>query len=134
MNRTATQHAASAAEAVNGLNRRVHAALVAAEDTDLTRLKDAYEVIASLKSLAQRLTLTATQMQQLVSQWHEEGHLVTGHAIDTDEVVGDFSSAMAETAKVARGLFTTLDSATESLGPIGWQDPGPSEARREAQS
>lgn len=131
MDRTATQHAGIAAEAVNGVNHRIRAALAHAEDSDLTRLKDAYEVTTSLKLLAQRLTLTATQMQQLVGEWHQEGHLLTAPSIDTDAVVDDFSTAMTGASKVARALFVALDDATKSLAPIGWQEPTPVAAPQE---
>jgi hypothetical protein len=125
MDRTATQHAGIAAEAVNGLNQRIRTALTDAEDSDLTRLKDAYEVTASLKLLAQRLTLTATQMQQLVGEWHQEGHLLTAPSIDIDAVVDDFSTAMTDAGKVARALFVALDDATKNLAPIGWTGQPP---------
>jgi hypothetical protein len=129
MNRTATQHAGIAAESVNGVNQGIRAALAGAEDADIAKLKDAYEVMCSLKLLAQRLTLTAPQMRQLVGEWHEEGHLVTEPAIDTDVVVDGFSTAMADAGKVARALFVALDDATKNLAPIGWQESAPHKAQ-----
>ncbi|MER7901349.1 hypothetical protein ABTX62_36190 [Streptomyces sp. NPDC096046] len=134
MNRTATQYAGIAAESVNGLNQRIRAALADGEAPDLARLKDAYEATASLKLLAQRLTLTATQMQQLVGKWHQEGHLLTEPAIDTDAVVDDFSTAMTDASKVARSLFVALDDATKNLAPIGWQESAPAAAPHKTQS
>ncbi|MFG3223063.1 hypothetical protein [Streptomyces sp. NPDC048185] len=128
MDRTATQHAGIAAESVNGLNQRIRAALADAEDSDLKRLKDAYEVTASLKLLAQRLTLTATEMQQLVDEWHQEGHLVTAPSVDTNAVVGAFDTAMTDAGKIARTLFTALDDATKNLAPIGWQESAPAKS------
>lgn len=127
MDRTATQHAGIAAESVNGLNQRLRAALAGGDVPDLARLKDAYEVAASLKLLAQRLTLTATEMKQLVNEWHQEGHLLTEPAVDTDTVVDGFSTAMTDAGKVARALFISLDDATKNLAPIGWQEPAPDE-------
>ena len=129
MNRTATQHAGIAAESVNGVNQSLRAALAHAEGADLAKLKDAYEVACSLKLLAQRLTLTATEMRQLVGEWHQEGHLVTEPAIDTDVVVASFSTAMTDAGKVARALFTALDDATKNLAPIGWQESAPHKAQ-----
>ncbi|MCX4581349.1 hypothetical protein OHB41_51315 [Streptomyces sp. NBC_01571] len=133
MNRTATQHAGIAAESVNGLNQRIRAALTDGETSDLARLKDAYEVTASLKLLAQRLTLTATELQQLVGGWHQEGHLLTAPAVDTEAVVDGFSTAMTDAGKVARALFVALDDATKNLAPIGWQESAPAAAPHETQ-
>lgn len=129
MDRTATQHAGIAAESVNGLNQRIRAALADDQDSDLNRLKDAYEVTASLKLLAQRLTLTATEMRQLVGEWHQEGHLVTAPSVDTNEVVDAFNTAMTDAGKVARTLFVALDDATKNLAPIGWQESAPREGQ-----
>jgi hypothetical protein len=122
MDRSVTQHAAGAAEAINGLNHRILAALADSDDSDLTRLKDAYEAVASLKLLSQRLTLTATEMQRLVSEWHQEGRLQTGHEVDANTLVNNFSTAMTDASKTARVLFNAFDDATQSLGPIGWRD------------
>jgi hypothetical protein len=133
MDRSATQHAGIAAESVDGLNERILATLTDADDADLTRLKDAYEATASLKLMAQRLTLTATQMQRLVDEWHQEGHLHTAPAVDTKAVVDDFSTAMTNASKAARALFIALHDATKSLGPIGWQESAPVAAPHEAQ-
>ena len=133
MDCSAAEHAGIAAEAVDGLNQRIHATLINADDADLTRLKDAYEVTASLKLMAQRLTLTATQMQQLVDEWRQEGHLHTSPAVDTNTVVDDFSTAMTNANKAARALFIELDDAIKSLGPIGWQESAPVAAPLEAQ-
>ncbi|WP_328565272.1 hypothetical protein [Streptomyces coelicoflavus] len=129
MNRTATQHAGIAAESVNGVNQSIRAALADAEGADITKLKDAYEVMASLKLLAQRLTLTAPQMRKLVDEWHQEGHLLTEPAIDTSSVVDGFSTAMTDASKLARALFVALDDATKNLAPIGWQESAPPKAR-----
>ncbi len=129
MNRTATQHAGIAAESVNGVNQSIRAALAASEDADITKLKDAYEVMASLKLLVQRLTLTAPQMRQLVDEWHQEGHLITEPAIDTNTVVDGFNTAMTDAGKVARALFVALDDATKKLAPIGWQESVPHKAQ-----
>lgn len=134
MNRTAMQHAGIAAEAINGVNQRIRAALADADDADLTRLKDAYEVACSLKLLAQRLTLTATSLRQLVGEWHQEGHLVTAPAVDTDTVADGFNTAMTDAGKVARSLFIALDDATKNLAPIGWQELTPVAAPDKTQS
>ncbi|MDQ0913733.1 hypothetical protein QFZ22_009805 [Streptomyces canus] len=127
MDRTSTQFAGIAAESVNGVNQGIRAALVGAEDADLAKLKDAYEVMCSLKLLAQRLTLTAPQMRQLVGEWHEEGHLLTEPALDTGTVVDGFNTAMTNAGKLAQALFFALDDATKNLAPIGWQELAPDE-------
>lgn len=125
MNRTATQHAGIAAESVDGLNQCLRAALADADEPGLAGLKDAFETVASLKLLAQRLTLAATQTQQLVSKWHEEDHLHSG-AVDTGEAVASFGTAMTEASTAARALFIALDDATRGkLGLVGWQEPAP---------
>ncbi|MEU5902680.1 hypothetical protein [Streptomyces venezuelae] len=122
MDRTANQHAGIAAESVNGLNQRIRAALNHAEDSDLNRIKDAYEATASLKLLAMRLTLTATEMKQLVDGWHQEGHLHSAPAVDTDAEATDFNTAMTKANKAARALFIALDDATKALAPMGWRE------------
>lgn len=123
MDRSATQHAGIAAESINGINQDIRAALAHSDDADLARLKDAYEVTASLKLLVQRLTLTASEMKKLVGEWHQEGHLLTAPAVDTDSTVHDFNTAMTAASNTARALFIALDDATKSLAHIGWQEP-----------
>ncbi|MFH8797673.1 hypothetical protein [Streptomyces sp. NPDC017941] len=123
MDRTAIQHAGIAGEAVNGVNKRIHAALTHAEGADMKRLKDAYEVVASLKLLSQRLTLSMDQLAQLVSEWHDEGHLHTAPAIDVNATVADVNRALNSASERARALFIDLDDVTKSLAPIGWKDP-----------
>lgn len=125
MQKTVTQHASIAAESVNGVNQHLLATLAKAGDVGPTRLKDAYEATTSLKLLAQRLTLTAKKLQQLVEEWHQAGNLRTATAIDTDTVVADFGSAMTAADKAALSLFIALDHATKSLAPIGWQESAP---------
>jgi len=120
---TAIQQAGIAAEAVNGTNQRLRAALEHWDDVDLKRLKDAYEVACSLKLMAQRLTLTTTQLATIVGEWHEEGHLHTAPAIDADATVADYRAAMARAHTASIALFTAFDDATKSLVPIGWKDP-----------
>lgn len=119
MNRTATEHANIAAESVNCINKSLLAAQTG--DSDVRQIKDAYEVTAALKLLSQRLTLTATQLDQRVSGWDEEGHLLTGHAFDTSATVMAFSTAMTQAHDTARALFNALDDATNALALIGWQ-------------
>lgn len=125
MDRTAMQHAGIAAEAVNGTNQRIRATLTGDDDADLTRLKDAYEVACSIKLLAQRLTLTMTELGQVVGAWHEAGHLHTAPATDVDTVVTDAKTALDSASRTARALFTDLDHATDNLALIGWKDPAP---------
>lgn len=119
------QHAGIAAEAVNGTNQGIRAALAGDDDADLKRLKDAYEVACSLKLLAQRLTLTMSQLSQIVGEWHEEGHLHTAPATDDDTVVAEARAALTSAGKTARALFADLDDATASLALIGWKNPAP---------
>ncbi|BBB00280.1 hypothetical protein RVR_7277 [Actinacidiphila reveromycinica] len=128
MNRTATQHASIAAESVNGLNLRVLANLARSEGADLARIKDVYEIAASLKVLAQRLTLAADQMGRLVGEWQDEGRLRTASALDSGALVEDFGSAMDDAQKSALALYAAFHHATESLAPIGWQEPEAAEA------
>jgi hypothetical protein len=123
MNHTGTQHASIAAEAVNGLNRRTLAALNGSEDADLTRARDAYEVIISLKLLAQRLTLTSKQTDKLLRGWHDKGHLRTAYAVDTDSTVNEFSEAMARADRAALALFIAYEEASNALAHVGWQEP-----------
>lgn len=123
MNRTGIQHASIAAEAVNGLNQRTLAALTGSEDSDLTRARDAYEVTTSLKLLAQRLTLASRQTDKLVRGWHDEGHLRTAYAVDTDSTVNEFSQAMARADQAALALFVAYEEASNALARVGWQEP-----------
>jgi len=122
MQQTVTQHASIAAESVNGVNQHLLATLAGAEGVDPTRFKDAYEATASLKLLAQRMTLTVEKMQQLVEVWHQAGSLLTETAVDTDAVVAGFGSAMTAADKAALSLFSALDDATKNLARIGWRE------------
>lgn len=129
MDRTATQHAGIAAEAVNGLNQCLRAALADDDDPGIARARDVYEVAASMKLMAQRLALMSTEMTQLVDKWSEEGRLRTETALDTDAKVAEFSTAMTGANKAARALFIALDDGTRALGPVGWQEPPRVKAR-----
>jgi len=123
MNRTAIQQASIAAEAINGLNQRTLAALNGSADADLKRSKDAYEVIISLKLLAQRLTLASQEADKLVRGWHDEGHLRTAPAVSTDTTVTEFSEAMAKADRAALDLFIAYEEAGKALARVGWQEP-----------
>lgn len=125
MDPTAVQQASIAAEAINGLNLRLLATLDGAEDADLTQIKGVYEVACSLKLLAQRLTLTATELGKVVGGWHEDGHLRTAPAVDGDALVVDFGTAMTDAHMGARAMFATFEHATTSLSPMGWQEAAP---------
>jgi hypothetical protein len=123
VNHSAIQQASIAAEAINGLNQRTLAALNRSDDADLIRAKDAYEVTTSLKLLAQRLTLATREIKQLVTDWHDEGHLRTAHTDDTDATVTQFSKAMTDADRAALTLYVAFEEATNALARVGWQAP-----------
>jgi hypothetical protein len=128
MDRTAVQHASIAAEAINGLNTSTLATLNGADDADLTRLKDAYDVVCSLKLLSQRLVLTAGELGKIVAGWHEEGHLRTAPAEDPDALVANFGKAVADAGAAAREAWFAYERASASLTPMGWQEAAPAPA------
>jgi len=111
MNRTGIQHASIAAEAINGLNH-----------SDLTRSKDAYEVVISLKLLAQRLTLASTETEQLVRAWYEAGRLRTSPSVSTEATIAEFSEAMAQADQAALALSFAYEAAGKALAHVGWNE------------
>lgn len=128
MDTTATQQAGIMAEAINQLNQCLRAALADEDAPGITRVKDAYETVTSLKLMATRLPLMGAELSQLVDKWSEEGRLCTETALDTDAKVAEFSTAMTAMSTAAQALFIALHDGSRALGPVGWQEPTPAAA------
>lgn len=122
LDRTATQHAGIAGESVNAVNWALRAALADKPEANIKKVKDAYEVAASVKLTAERMMLTAHEMKLLVAKWHKQGHLVTAPETNLDEAVSTFAKAMDDAEKAAKTLWFALADGTHAMGAMGWQN------------
>ncbi|MFD7294773.1 hypothetical protein ACFV9W_15935 [Streptomyces sp. NPDC059897] len=104
-----------AAEAVRSLNHATQ--LIKGE---LTYPSDAYEVVASLKTLTQRLPQTFDQLSTFMEQLDKTGNVTADYG-DADEHVGETRSALASAALIAQTLTEHLDRAHSALAPLGYR-------------
>ncbi|MEE4493770.1 hypothetical protein [Streptomyces sp. BE230] len=103
-----------AAEAVRDLNHATQAA-----KGNLTYPGDAYEVVASLKALTQRLPQSFEQLSHFVEVLTESG-AVTADYGEPDEHLAEARSALASGVLVAQTLAEFLDHVHSSLAPLGY--------------
>lgn len=108
--------AGNAAEAVRSLNHATQ--LIKGE---LTYPSDAYDVVASLKTLTQRLPQSFDQLAAFVERLGKTGNVTADHG-DPDEHVSEARSALASAYLVAETLTEHLDRAHSALSPLGFRD------------
>lgn len=113
MHSPAAAHASTAAEAIRALN---HATLPGRDG--LTEPADAYEVLANLSSLAERLTQAIGQVQFFLDQQNADGdiRIVDGEHRDDPRAAVDTCRQLTHTAIAgATRLATVLHKAQETL-------------------
>jgi ABC-type transporter Mla subunit MlaD len=103
-----------AAEAVRGLNHATQHVM-----GELTYPSDAYDVVASLKTLTQRLPQTFAQLGAFMERLGKTGNVTADYG-DADEHVGEARSALASAALIAQTLTEHLDRAHSALAPLGY--------------
>ncbi|WP_425830663.1 hypothetical protein [Streptomyces fractus] len=108
-----------AAEAVRSLNHATQ--LIKGE---LTYPSDAYDVVASLKMLTQRLPQSFDQLSTFMDRLGKAGN-VTADYRSPDEHVAETRSALGSAALIAQTLAEQLDRAHNALSPLGWSGPVP---------
>ncbi|MET7646107.1 hypothetical protein ABZS83_21250 [Streptomyces sp. NPDC005426] len=103
-----------AAEAIRSLNHSTQTF-----KGELTYPGDAYEVVASLKVLTQRLPQSFEQLSRFLGNLAESG-AVTADYGDPGERLAEARSALASGVLVAQTLTEFLDHAHNSLAPLGY--------------
>lgn len=103
-----------AAEAVRDLNHATQAT-----KGNLLYPGDAYDVVASLKTLTQRLPQSFEQLSRFLRGVAESG-AVTADYGDPGEHLAEARSALASSVLVAQTLTEFLDHAHNSLAPLGY--------------
>lgn len=108
-----------AAEAVRGLNHATQSA-----KGELTYPGDAYKVVASLKTLTQRLPQSFEQLAAFLRRL-DKTDMVTADYGTPEEHLAETLSALASSALIAQTLTEHLDRAHNALAPLGWNGPLP---------
>ncbi|MCT9090491.1 hypothetical protein N4G70_16700 [Streptomyces sp. ASQP_92] len=111
-----------AAEAVRSLNHATQSA-----KGELTYPGDAYDVVASLKTLTQRLPQTFQQLAFFLEALGETDAVTADHGAP-DEHLAEARSALASCSLIAQTLTEHLDRAHNALSPLGWSGPLPDTA------
>lgn len=114
MNPTTKNLADTAAEAIRSLNHATQSF-----KGELTYPGDAYEVVASLKVLTQRLPQSFEQLSHFLGCLAESGAVTADYGAP-DEHLAEARSALASGALIAQTLTEFLDSAHSSLAPLGY--------------
>lgn len=102
-----------AAEAVRDLNHATQAA-----KGNLIYPGDAYEVVASLKALTQRLPQSFEQLSTFLRKLNADA--VTADYGTPEEHLAEALSGLASSALIARTLTDHLDRAHSALAPLGY--------------
>ncbi|MER6117319.1 hypothetical protein [Streptomyces sp. NPDC001743] len=102
-----------AAEAVRDLNHATQAA-----KGNLSYPGDAYDVVASLKALTQRLPQSFEQLSRFLANL-PSGALTADYG-EPDEHLAEARSALASAVLVAQTLAEFLDRAHSALAPLGY--------------
>ncbi|MGW1411954.1 hypothetical protein [Streptomyces sp. NPDC002403] len=114
MNPTPKDLADTAAEAIRSLNHATQSS-----KGELTYPGDAYEVVASLTVLTQRLPQSFEQLSHFLGGLAESGAVTADYGIP-DEHLAEARSALASGALIAQTLTEFLDSVHSSLAPLGY--------------
>jgi ABC-type transporter Mla subunit MlaD len=112
--RTAVELSDAAAEAVRDLNHATQSA-----KGELTYPGDAYEVVASLKILSQRLPQSFDQISDFLGTLAKTGAVTADYGAP-DGHLAEARSALASAAIVAQTLTEFLDRAHSALAPLGY--------------
>lgn len=106
-----------AAEAIRGLNHATQSA-----KGELTYPGDAYEVVASLQQLTQRLPQAFEQISRFLGALAKTGALTADHGT-ADDHLAEARSGLASAALIAQTLTDHLGYAHSALGPLGYCSP-----------
>jgi hypothetical protein len=115
-----------AAVAVNKLN---HATILGARP-GLVHPGDAYSTVASLKELAGCLPRTFEQVGAFLHHLDQQGSLRLDDGNDPACAVADLDDALRRATAAAHQLRNALDQAHSALGPVGYEAPRATAARR----
>ncbi|MGW3754697.1 hypothetical protein ACWD7C_38815 [Streptomyces sp. NPDC005134] len=113
-NTTPKDLAAQAAEAIRNFNHATQSA-----KDELTYPGDAYEVVASLKVLTQRLPQSFEQLSHFLGVLAKTGAVTADYGAP-DEHLTEARSALASAALIAQTLTEHLDRAHNALAPLGY--------------
>ncbi|MFF3689878.1 hypothetical protein [Streptomyces sp. NPDC002187] len=104
----------AAAEAIRDLNHATQSF-----KRELTYPSDAYETVASLKALTQRLPQTFDQLREFLETLDKSG-AVTADYGTPDDHLAEARSALASCALIAQTLTDFLDHTHNALAPLGF--------------
>jgi ABC-type transporter Mla subunit MlaD len=104
----------TAAEAIRSLNHATQSF-----KGELTYPGDAYEVVASLKVLTQRLPQSFDQLSQFLGVLAKTGAVTADYGAP-DEHLAEARSALASAALIAQTLTEHLDRAHNALATLGY--------------
>ncbi|MFI2350370.1 hypothetical protein ACH492_25640 [Streptomyces sp. NPDC019443] len=110
--------ATQAAEKIRQLNHATQGA-----KGELTYPGDAYEVVASLKCLTQRLPQSFDQLSDFLETFARTGSVTADYGVPDDHLA-EACSALASAAMVAQTLSEYLDRAHSALAPLGYDATG----------
>ena len=106
-----------AAEAIRDLNHATQSA-----KGDLNYPSDAYELVASLKQLTQRLPQSFEQISRFLGALAKTGAVTADPGTPGDHLA-EARSGLASAALIAQSLSSHLDYAHSALGPLGYCSP-----------
>ncbi|MFK0282557.1 hypothetical protein ACIQVL_19105 [Streptomyces sp. NPDC090499] len=106
-----------AAEAIRNLNHAIQSA-----KGELNYPSDAYELVASLKQLTQRLPQSFEQISRFLGALAKTGAVTADHGTPDDHLA-EARSGLASAALIAQTLTDHLGYAHSALGPIGYSGP-----------
>lgn len=104
----------TAAEALRELNHATQGA-----KGELVYPGDAYDVVASLKMLTQRLPQSFEQLSRFLANLAESGAVTADYGVP-GEHLAEARSALASGVLVAQTLTEFLDHAHSALAPLGY--------------
>ncbi|WP_405780848.1 hypothetical protein OG512_13685 [Streptomyces sp. NBC_01378] len=113
-NANPTDLAARAAEAIRNLNHATQSV-----KGELVNPGDAYEVVASLKALTQRLPQTFDQVSGFLGALATTGAVTADYGAPDDHLA-EARSALASAAIISQTLTEHLDRAHSALAPLGY--------------
>ncbi|MEU1779261.1 hypothetical protein ABZ545_07195 [Streptomyces abikoensis] len=116
MPRTPSELAGVAAEAIRDLNHATQSG-----KGELTYPGDAYEVVALLKQLTQRLPQSFDQLSGFLGTLAKGGAVTADHGTPDDHLA-EARSALASCALIAETLTEFLDRAHAELAPLGYAE------------
>ncbi|MCX5288745.1 hypothetical protein [Streptomyces sp. NBC_00183] len=106
-----------AAEAIRNLNHATQSA-----KGELNYPSDAYELVASLKQLTERLPQSFEQISRFLGALAKTDAVTADHGTPDDHLA-EVRSGLASAALIAQTLTDHLDYAHSALGPLGYSGP-----------